>query len=134
MKIAVVISRTILGLGFIIFGLNILHPFLPQPPPLEGSLAAHFLGVMGPTHWMSVVGIFQFLGGLLVLFGGTAPMGLVLLAPVLVNILLFHICLMNGNGILPGLVFSVFEAFLIFSYRSYFLALLTTKARPTIKS
>jgi len=59
-------------------------------------------------------------------------MGLVLLAPVLVNIFLFHICLMDGNGIIPGLVFSVFEAFLLFSYRSYFLALLTTKARPTV--
>jgi putative oxidoreductase len=133
MKIAVAVCRTILGLGFVVFGLNIMHPFLPQPPPPEGSLAAHFIGVMGPTHWMSVVGFIQFLGGVLVLLGGTAPMGLVLLAPVLVNILLFHICLMNGNGIVPGVVFSVFEAFLIFSYRGYFLSLFTTKARPTIK-
>jgi hypothetical protein len=32
MKTAIVISRFILGLGFVVFGLNILHPFLPQPP------------------------------------------------------------------------------------------------------
>jgi len=54
MKTAIVISRFILGLGFVVFGLNILHPFLPQPPIPEGSLPARFMGVMGPVigrHW-----------------------------------------------------------------------------------
>ncbi len=130
MKIAVMVSRVLVGVGFLIFGLNILFPFLPQPPPPEGSLVAQFLTVMGPTHWMAVVGVFQAVGGLLVLTGRMAPLGLALLAPVLVNILVFHICLMNGAGILPGAVFSVLELFLLYSYRSYFLPLLTTQARP----
>jgi putative oxidoreductase len=128
MKIATIICRVLLGLGFTVFGLNILHPFLPQPPPVEGSLAAQYMTVMMPTHWMSVVGLFQLVGGVLVLIGGTAPLGLALLAPVLVNILAFHICIMGGEGIVPGLVFSVLEIFLIYSYRSYFKPLFTTKA------
>ncbi len=45
MKTAIVISRFILGLGFVVFGLNILHPFLPQPPIPDGSLPARFMGV-----------------------------------------------------------------------------------------
>jgi hypothetical protein len=41
MKIAILISPLLLGMGFIIFGLNILHPFMTSPPPPEGSLAAN---------------------------------------------------------------------------------------------
>jgi hypothetical protein len=130
MKIATTVVRFILGLGFVVFGANILHPFLPQPPMPEG-LPAQFMAVMGPTHWMSLVGFVQLLGGALVLFGGTAPLGLTLLGPVLVNILAFHVLVMGGAGIAPGAVFTAFELFLLYSYRSYFAPLFTIGAVPT---
>src|SRR5260370_18027447 len=120
MKTAIVISRFILGLGFVVFGLNILHPFLHQPPIPDGSLLARFMGVMGPSHWMALVGLFQVFGGVFVLLGRTAPIGLTLLGPVLVNIVAFHILLMGGAGIAPGLLFSVLELFLFYSYQSFF--------------
>jgi putative oxidoreductase len=132
MKFAVLISRILLGLGFTIFGLNILVPFLPVPPPPPGSPALQFMMIAGPSHWMSVVGIFELLGGLLVLVGGTAPLGLLLLAPVLVNIICFHICLEGGDGIAPGVVFSILELFLLYSYRNSFQSILTTKAKPQV--
>jgi hypothetical protein len=131
MKIATVISRVLLGLGFFIFGLNIIHPFLNAPPPPEGSLTAQFLVVMGPSHWMALIGLVQLVGGVLVLAGRTTPLGLVLLGPVLVNILAFHICLLGGHGIAPGLVFTVLEIFLIYAYRSYFRPIFTVSAVPT---
>ena len=132
MKIAVLISRVLLGVGFIIFGLNILHPFMPAPPPPPpDTLAGKFLGAMVPSHWMLLVGALQFLGGLLVIIGRTAPLGLVVLGPILVNILSFHIFIMGGQGIAPGLVFSVLEIFLIYAYRNYFRPLLTANALPT---
>ncbi len=131
MKTAIVISRFILGLGFVVFGLNILHPFLPQPPIPDGSLPARFMGVMGPSHWMALAGLFQVFGGVFVLLGRTAPIGLTLLGPVLVNILAFHILLMGGAGIAPGLVLSVLELFLIYTYRSYFSPIFTINAVPT---
>src|SRR6267142_1753021 len=87
--------------------------------------------VMVPSHWMALAGAVQLLGGLLVLAGRTAPLGLVLLGPVLVNILAFHICLTGGHGIAPGLVFSVLEIFLIYAYRGYFRAIFTANALPT---
>jgi uncharacterized membrane protein YphA (DoxX/SURF4 family) len=130
MKAAVIICRTLFGLGFVIFGLNILHPFLPQPPPQEGSITAQFMAVMIPSHWMSLIGLFQFLGGLLVLIGRTAPIGLVLLGPVLVNVLAFHVFLEGGAGIAPGLVFTALEIFLVYAYRNYFRAIFTFKATP----
>ena len=131
MKIAILISRVLLGMGFIIFGLNILHPFITTPPPPAGSLTAQFVAVMVPSHWMLLVGVLQLLGGLLVLIGGTTPLGLVLLGPILVNILAFHIFIQRGQGIAPGFVFSIFEIFLIYAYRGYFHAIFTVHALPT---
>ncbi len=130
MKIAIVVSRTLLGIGFIVFGSNILHPFLPMPAPPAGSLPAQFMGVMYPTHWMALIGLFQVAGGILVLIGRTAPLGLVLLGPVLVNILAFHILIMGGQGIQPGLVFSLIEIFLVYAYRDHFKAIFTVDALP----
>ena len=130
MKIAVIITRTLMGLGFVVFGANIIHPFLPQPAFPAGSPTAQFMVVMVPTHWMTLVGWVQLIGGLLLLFGGTAPLGLVMLGPVLVNILAFHICVQGGNGIVPGAVFSVIEIFLVYAYRSYFSSLFTVSASP----
>jgi len=130
MKIAVIITRTLTGLGFVVFGANIVHPFLPQPAFPAGSLVAQFMAVMVPTHWMTLVGWVQLIGGLLLLFGGTAPLGLVMLGPVLVNILAFHICVQGGNGIAPGAVFSVIEIFLVYAYRRYFSSLFTVSASP----
>ena len=131
MKIGIILARILLGLGFIIFGANILFPFLSMPLPPEGSLTAQFMGVMVPTHWMMLVGLCQLLGGIMVLAGGTAPLGLIVLGPVLVNILAFHIFIQGGEGLLPGLVFSALEAFLISAYRGHFQSLMTANAKPS---
>jgi putative oxidoreductase len=130
MKMSILISRVLLGTGFIIFGLNILHPFLNAPPPPAGSVTAQFVAVMVPSHWMALVGAVQLLGGLLVLAGRTAPLGLVLLGPILVNILAFHVFIQGGQGIAPGFVFSMLEIFLIYAYCSYFRAIFTATALP----
>ncbi len=132
MKVFTLICRVLLGLGFTIFGLNILHSFLPQPPMPEGSPVAQFMTVMGPSHWMTLVGTFQVLGGLLVLAGRTAPLGLAILGPILVNILAFHALLEAGSGIAPGLVFSALAIFLIYAYRKNFRGILTANAKPTL--
>lgn len=130
MRIAAIICRVLLGLGFTVFGLNIIHPFLPQPPPAQGTPSAQFAAVMIASHWMTFVGLIQLAGGLLVLIGRTAPLGLLLLAPVLVNILAFHVFLTGGAGMGPGLVFSALELFLLYCYRGYFRPIFTTNAAP----
>jgi len=128
MKIVAIICRILLGLMFLTFGLNILHPFLHMPRPPAGSLPAQFMDVMVPTGWMHVVGTLQVLGGLLVLFGGTAPLGLIVLGPVTFNILVFHIYLEGGQGIAPGLVAALLEIVLIYAYRANFAGIFTYKA------
>jgi len=133
MKIVALICRILLGLMFVVFGANGIHPFIPMGPmPPAGSPPAQFMGVMMPSGWMHHVAFFQILGGLLVLIGGTAPLGLVILGPILVNILLFHILLTGGQGIAPGLIATLLEIILIYAYRNNFAGIFSYKAKPTV--
>ena len=132
MKIVALICRILLGLMFVVFGANGIHPFIPMGPmPPAGSPPAQFMGVMMPSGWMHHVAFFQILGGLLVLIGGTAPLGLVILGPILVNILLFHILLTGGQGIAPGLIATLLEIILIYAYRANFAGIFSYRATPT---
>src|SRR2546430_17707037 len=102
MKPAIVISRFILGLGFVVFGLNILHPFLPQPAIPDGSLPARFMGVMGPSRWMALAGLFHMLGGVFFLIGRAGPPRAQVFGPLGTEIFGFHISLFGGGGAVAG--------------------------------
>jgi putative oxidoreductase len=88
MKIAVLIARILLGLLFLVFGLNGFLHFIPMPPP--SGLAGQYMGALFVSHYLVVVFLLQVVGGALLLANRYVPLGLLLLGPVLVNILLFH--------------------------------------------
>jgi len=78
MKILATIARILLGLVFVVSGANILHSFLPVPPP-PGGLAGDYFRALFVSHYIQVVGFFQVIGGLLLLIGRFVPLGLTLL-------------------------------------------------------
>jgi putative oxidoreductase len=88
MKIAVLIARILLGLLFLVFGLNGFFHFIPMPPP--SGLAGQYMGALFVSHYLVVVFLLQIVGGALLLANRYVPVGLLLLGPVLVNIVLFH--------------------------------------------
>jgi uncharacterized membrane protein YphA (DoxX/SURF4 family) len=88
----IIVLRVLLGLGFVVFGANKFLDFMP-PPELPSDAGA-FFGALADTGYMiKLIGATEIVGGLLVLSGGFTPLGLVILAPVSVNILLFHLML-----------------------------------------
>jgi putative oxidoreductase len=88
MKIASLIARLLLGLIFLIFGLNGFFHFIPMPPPT--GVAGQFFGAIFASHyWVIIFGV-QVVGGLLLLLNRFVPLAVVLLGPVIVNILFFH--------------------------------------------
>ncbi len=89
MKYIVAISRILLGLIFVVFGLNGFLHFIPTPQ--YPSVAGQFLGAIFKSHFYIVVFLTQIVGGLFLLANRYVPLGLLLLGPVLVNILNFHI-------------------------------------------
>lgn len=133
MKIVIILCRVLLGLMFVVFGLNGFFHFLPMGPmPSPDSAEGKWMGVMMETGWMHCVSFFQVLGAVLVLIGGTTPMGLLILGPIIVNILIFHAVLMSGLGIGIGLFAALLEIALIWAYRANFAGIFTTKAAPTL--
>ena len=121
MKIAALISRLLLGLVFGVFGLNIFLQFLPMPPIPADTPAGHFFAAVGPTGYIKVVGVFQVLGGLLMLAGRYINLGLTLLGPVIVNIVLFHL-LVAGGGLIPVPLVVVILFIIVLASRSDYLA------------
>lgn len=119
------ILRVLLGLGLLAFGLNKFLGFLPPPELTEG--AGQFMGAMAETgYFVSLVGLVEALAGLLLLLGAFVPLALILLAPVSVNIVLFHLFLDPAN-LLPGLVILVLNVYLMFAHLPAYRPLLKPK-------
>jgi putative oxidoreductase len=126
MKTAIVVARVLLGLIFFVFGLNGFLHFVPQPPPPPPALA--FFGALGATGYMiPLLFTTQVVGGALLLLG-VVPLALVLLAPVIVNIVLFHLFL-APEGLPLAVVVAALELFLAWAHRDAFAPLFATGAR-----
>jgi putative oxidoreductase len=130
MKIVALTCRIFLGLLFVVFGANGLHPFMNAAMPPAGTAVGDWLIIMASCHWMTVIAAVQLIGGILILVGGTVPLGLCLLCPITFNILCFHMFLTGGRQIAPGFFTAVLEVVLIYYYRASFAGVLTTKAKP----
>jgi uncharacterized membrane protein YphA (DoxX/SURF4 family) len=104
MKIAVLVARILLGLIFVFFGLNAFLHFLPSPPP--PGVAGQFVGAVFVSHYYVAIFVLQVIGGVLLLANRYVPLALIILAPIIVNILNFHIT-MAPSSIGPGLVVTV---------------------------
>src|ERR1700737_101324 len=116
MKITTSIARILLGLIFLVFGLNGFLHFIPMPPPT--GLAGQFFGAIFASHyWVVIFGV-QILGGLLLLANRFVPLALVLLGPVIVNIFFFH-ALMAPEGLPLAIVVVVLWVILAVRYKQY---------------
>src|SRR5438876_4051048 len=122
MKIATIIARVLLGLIFVVFGSNIFLHFITMPPPSPG-LVGDFTKPLFLCHYLHVVAVFQIVGGLLLLIWRFVPLGLLLLAPVIVNIDLVHI-FMDPSGLPMASVISILLVFLVWRYRDAFAGIL----------
>src|SRR5256714_14202403 len=117
MKITIVIARFVLGLIFLVFGLNGFLRFIPAPPPT--GIAGQFVGALFVSHYLVPIFLLQIISGVLLLLDRYVPLALTLLAPIIVNILLIHI-LMLPSGLPLALVVTVLWIIVFLSVRSAF--------------
>jgi putative oxidoreductase len=117
MKIAALIARILLGAVFVVFGLNGFLNFIPATLP--SGLAGQFLTVLLQSHYVLFVSAFQVAGGVLLLVNRYVPLGLALLAPVIVNILIYHL-LLDRSGLPVAIVVAILWGLLFFRHRQHF--------------
>ncbi|MFO0848041.1 MAG: hypothetical protein U0871_05725 [Gemmataceae bacterium] len=130
MRWAARVARVLVGLPFVVVGLNYWLLFLPvneeEMAKALPEVAKGFAAALVTTHYMDVVKALEVVGGLLVLSGRMTPLGLALVTPVAVNILLWDLLLAGKPGL--GVVLTALCVFLMYAYRSYFAGLLATHA------
>ncbi len=117
MKIVVIISRLLLGVLFLVFGLNGFLHFIHMASPT--GIAGQYLGVLFVSHYLVAVFSVQLIAGVLLLANRFVALALILLGPVIVNILLFH-SLMAPEG-LPLALFATLLWVIVFcgAYRAF---------------
>ena len=125
MKIIALIAQYLLALMFVVFGLNGFLHFIPQPPP-ESDLAGQYSRILTVSHYLIPVFAIQVTAGVLFAVNRFIPLALTLIAPVLVNILLFHL-LMAPKGLPPGAVATVLWFIVFFRYRKSFAGIFRAK-------
>jgi len=119
-------ARIILGLIFVVFGLNFFLHFIPMPPPGPQE-AQEYLGALFKTGFIfPIIKVLEVVFGLALLFGIFVPLALVILAPIVVNIALVHFILdRSGAGMAALLI--VLMLLVAWSYRSDFAVLFKAK-------
>jgi putative oxidoreductase len=118
MKIVTLIARLLLGLTYVVFGLNTFLNFLNMGP-MPSGLAGQFVGALVQSHYYFVVAGLQVVGGALLLGNRFVPLALVLLGPVIVNIILYHVFL-NPSGAGLAIVVVILWGIVFYSHRQYF--------------
>ena len=131
MKILTNISRFLLGLIFLVFGLNGFLHFIPMPPP--SGVAGQFFGALFVSNYLVPIFALQLVSGALLLINRFVPLALTILAAIIVNILLFHV-LMNpaglGLAVLVAVLWSVVFASVRSAFAGIFQARLDMKTAP----
>lgn len=121
-------ARLLLGLVFLVFGLNGFFSFMPHPP-LPDAAAAFMGGLAGAGYFFPLLKATEVLCGLALLANRFVPLALTVLAPVLVNIVAFHVFLAPG-GLPVALFVLALELYLAFAYRAAFRSVLQARVDP----
>ena len=125
MKHLPTVAGILLGLLFIMSSVTVLFHLVKMPPPPDGTPAAMFMGAFIPTGYMTFVKVHELTGGILVAIPRARNFGLLILGPILVNILAFHVFITKGDGLLnPMLIIIVMLAlYLLWAGRKNFAGL-----------
>ena len=127
-RIVTAIIRILLGVMFLVFGLNGFLNFMPTPKDMPQEIL-DVVGALTQAGYITVVSGAEVLVALMLLMNRFVPLALVLLAPIVVGIITFHIAMAPAT-IGPGIVVLLMELYLVWAYRGAFRSMLLAKVSP----
>ncbi len=114
MKKLILILHILLGVLLILFGSNKFIGFLPDFEFADPNAGILFAALAG-SYILKTVGLIEVIVGFLLVINKAVPFALVLLAPISVNIILFHATLDPAN-IGPGVFVFIVNTYLIYTH------------------
>jgi hypothetical protein len=123
------VARVVMGLIFFVIGLNGFFFFLPQPSTIPAGAIALNGAFMQSGYLFQLIMGTQVVVGVLLLSNRFVPLALAVTAPVVVNIISFHVFLWPASIGLPLLVLAL-ELYLAWAYRAAFRPMLALRATP----
>ena len=125
MKIAVIIVRTLMGLLFLFASIVYFLNLFPQPE-LAGNTKTFMDGVNATRYLMPLIKITEFLCGIAFVSGYFVTLATVVIAPIIVNIFLFH-AFVDPSGLPVSVFLGLANIFLAYAYWDKFKPLLEAK-------
>ncbi|MCF6168379.1 DoxX family membrane protein [Lutibacter sp.] len=106
------VLRIILGLALVVFGANKFFGFIPnmEMPAAAGNLMS---AMMESGYMLKLVGVTEIIVGLLLLIKKWVPFALIVLAPISLNMIFFHIFLAPA-GMAPAVIVAIINILLIY--------------------
>ena len=118
MTTATLIVRIVLGLILVVFPVNAL--FIKAFKPKMPEKAQHIMQSFQETGYLlTFVQVTELIVGILLLSGYLTPLAVLILLPISINILLFHL-FVAPPVVGPGLFIFLMNVFLLYSYRNYY--------------
>lgn len=114
----VLFARLLLGSTMTIFGLNGFFHFITIPHMI-GAAGQFMAGLSASGYFFPFLKATEIGCGILLIIGKRVPLALLILAPILLNIILFHLFLSPEGLILP-LILTALELYLAYNYRKSF--------------
>lgn len=120
-------SRLSLGLIYFVFGLNGFLNFIPQPP-LPDTAMDFLAGLMSASYFFPFLKVTEVISGLALLSGRFSALALIVLAPITIQIFLFHAVLTPGfSNLLLPLVMVILSFITAYAHKDKYAPLFTAK-------
>lgn len=125
MKIAIIITRVLIGLLLVFSSVMVLFKLAPQPE-LHGNMKILMDGFVASVYIMPVVKVIELLCGIAFLAGRYVALAAVVIFPIVVNIVLVHVFL-APEGIAMAVFLLAGNLFLAYAHRKNYEGLLAAK-------
>lgn len=116
MKIAVIIVRVLMGLMFAFASIVVLFKLVPQPEQ-TGNVKIFMDGMTASVYMMTTIKVIELICAVAFLSGKFVPLATVVIFPITVNILLFHV-FVEPEGLLVAILLMIGNLFLAWHYRN----------------
>ncbi|MEM7184449.1 MAG: acyltransferase [Spirochaetota bacterium] len=107
-------ARVLFGMIFLVFGVNSVLHFLPEPD-MTPQGKAFIDGLVAAPYLFPIVKAIEVLAGGMVLSGMFVPLALILIAPITINILLYHVFL-DPQGLAMAIALVILQLIIAWGY------------------